>query len=59
MTLMGPEPLNKGHLSGSFDCGKTGMNDWLKRHALQAQTSGSARTFIVTEDRHVVGYYTA
>ena len=57
MTLIGPEPLHKGDLFSSFDCGKSGMTDWLMRHALQAQSAGSARTFVVTEDRHVVGYY--
>lgn len=57
MTLIGPEPVHKGHLFGSFDCGKSGMNNWLMRHALQAQSAGSARTFVVTEDRHVAGYY--
>lgn len=57
MTLIGPEPVHKGHLLDSFDCGKSGMNSWLMRHALQAQSAGSARTFVVTEDRHVVGYY--
>jgi len=57
MTLVGPEPAYKGHSLASFDCGKTGMNAWLIRHALQAQSGGSATTFVVTEDSHVVGYY--
>ena len=33
------------------------MNDWPRRHALQAQNSGSARTFVVAEDDRIVGYY--
>jgi predicted N-acetyltransferase YhbS len=57
MSLSGPEALNKGHLLESFDCGKPAMNDWPVRHALQAQTAGSARTFVVTDDDRVVGYY--
>ena len=33
------------------------MNDWLVRHSLQAQTMGSAKTFVVVDDNRVVGYY--
>jgi len=57
MHLIGPEAVHKGHSFGSFDCGKRGMNEWLKRHALQAHASGSARTFVLTEDGQVIGYY--
>lgn len=57
MLLSAPEALNRGHFLESFDCGKPVMNEWLLRHALQAQNSGSARTFVVAEDDRVVGYY--
>ncbi|MBT3259235.1 MAG: GNAT family N-acetyltransferase [Deltaproteobacteria bacterium] len=57
MLLSAPEALNRGHFPESFDCGKPVMNEWLLRHALQAQNSGSARTFVVAEDDRVVGYY--
>jgi GNAT superfamily N-acetyltransferase len=40
-----------------FDCGKPALNDWLLRHARQAQTSGSARTFVVTDGDRVAGYF--
>jgi len=40
-----------------FDCGKPALNDWLLRHARQAQTSGSARTFVVTDGDRVTGYF--
>ncbi|MGB7300319.1 MAG: GNAT family N-acetyltransferase, partial [Burkholderiaceae bacterium] len=33
------------------------LNDWLVRHALQAQGSGSARTFVVMTDARVAGYF--
>ncbi|WP_434456573.1 GNAT family N-acetyltransferase [Stutzerimonas urumqiensis] len=34
------------------------MNDWLVRHARQAQGSGSAKTFVVAEDDgRVAGYF--
>lgn len=57
MLLRAPEAVNRGHSLESFDCGKPVMNEWLLRHALQAQNSGSARTFVVTEDDRVLGYY--
>jgi GNAT superfamily N-acetyltransferase len=40
-----------------FDCGKPALNEWLLRHARQAQTSGSARTFVVTDGDRVAGYF--
>ena len=50
MTLRAPEPLAEQHRLEGFDCGKPALNDWLMRHARQAQGSGSARTFVVAED---------
>jgi GNAT superfamily N-acetyltransferase len=57
VTLHAPEPLGAQHRLEGFDCGKPALNDWLQRHALQAQRSGSARTFVVTEDDRVAGYF--
>ena len=57
MTLRPPEPLAVQHRLEGFDCGKYALNDWLLRHARQAQGSGSAKTFVVAEDEgRVVGY---
>lgn len=55
--MRAPEPLNNKSPLAGFDCGKPSLNDWLLRHALQAQGSGSARTFVVAGDTHVLGYY--
>ena len=52
-----PQPLNAKHQLDSFDCGKPALNDWLVRHAMQAQSSGSARTCVVVEGDRVVGYF--
>ena len=52
-----PQPLNAKHQLDSFDCGKPALNDWLVRHAMQAQASGSARTCVVVEGDRVVGYF--
>jgi GNAT superfamily N-acetyltransferase len=55
--MRAPEPLTSKCPLAGFDCGKPSLNDWLLRHALQAQGSGSARSFIVTSDATVLGYY--
>ena len=57
MTLRGPEPLSIQHRLDGFDCGKLALNDWLLRHARQAQGSGSAKTFVVADDERVAGYF--
>lgn len=57
MSLCGPEPLEARHRLEGFDCGKTALNEWLYRHARQAQSSGSAKTFVVADDDRVVGYF--
>ena len=58
MTLRAPEPLAAQHRLEGFDCGKPALNDWLLRHARQAQGSGSAKTFVVAEDDgRVAGYF--
>lgn len=52
-----PQALDANHALEGFDCGKPGLNNWLLRHALQAQASGSARTFVATEGDRVAGYF--
>lgn len=57
MSLRAPEALGPQHQLEGFDCGKPALNDWLLRHARQAQGSGSAKTFVVADDTQVVGYF--
>lgn len=57
MAWTAPEPLAAHHLLDGFDCGKPTLNDWLPRHARQAQGSGSARTFVACEGNRVAGYF--
>ena len=52
-----PQALNAKHQLDDFDCRKPALNDWLVRHAMQAQSSGSARTCVVVEGDRVVGYF--
>ncbi len=57
LSIPAPIALERRHPLADFDCGKPSLNEWLIRHALQAQTSGSARTFVVADSNHVMGYY--
>lgn len=57
MSVRPPEALGADHRLGSFDCGKPPLNEWLVRYARQAQSSGSAKTFIVGDEERVVGYF--
>lgn len=51
------EPLAAQHLLAEFDSGKPALNDWLLRHAAQAQASGSARTFVAVDGQRLAGYF--
>ena len=55
--LTAPQALAAQHRLSDFDCGKPPLNDWLIRHARQAQGSGSARTFVTLDGDRVVGYF--
>ena len=58
MSFRGPEPLRSLHILDGFDCGNNALNDWLIRFARQSHGSGSAKTFVVADERHqVVGYF--
>ena len=53
----GPVLLTKEHDCGDFDCGHALLNDWLRRYALQNQRANAAKTFVVCQERRVIGYY--
>ncbi|VCU68860.1 Acetyltransferase (GNAT) family protein [Pigmentiphaga humi] len=57
MSLSAPTALDAHHNLEGFDCGKPALTDWLVRHARQAHGSGSARTFVVCDERRVAGYF--
>lgn len=57
MSFNSPAPLGAQHRLEGFDCGKPALNDWLVRHARHAQSSGSAKTFIVSDDDRAAGYF--
>jgi len=57
MPLTAPQALGAGHSLEGFDCGKPSLDDWLVRHARQAQAGGSAKTYVVADGVRVAGYY--
>ena len=57
ITLSPPCLLKDGHLLDTFDCGNYSLNTWLRRYAIQNQRANSARTFVVCNEKIVVGYY--
>ena len=60
MAAYGPVvPLGADHETTEFDSGSDAQTTWLRRHALQAQQSGSGRVYVVTaaQSPRIVGYY--
>lgn len=57
MTLAAPTPLAAHHRLAEFVSGVDSLDDWLKRRAHANHASGASRTFVVTDDQRVVGYY--
>ncbi len=57
IALTAPEHLTATHDVSAFDSGVLELDTWLKRRALQNQASRASRTFVVTANNRVVGYY--
>ncbi|MEP7366899.1 MAG: GNAT family N-acetyltransferase [Acidobacteriota bacterium] len=51
------EKLTRNHDCSTFDCGKSSLNDWLKRFALTNQQNDSAITYVAARASKVIGYY--
>lgn len=53
------EPLTAEHETEAFDCGSPAQTNWLRKHSLQAQQSGTSRIYVVCRigTRRVVGYH--
>lgn len=51
------ERLGPHHDVGGFESGDAEFDDWLRRHAVPAQEMDSARTFVLTSNDRVVGYF--
>lgn len=57
MAYSRPEPLRGKHDLEGFCCGEGSLDEWLHRHSRHAEAAGSARTFVTTDGKRVVGYY--
>ncbi len=55
--MQGPQPLAVHHNVDDFRSGEPSLDEWLRRRALKNQANGSSRTYVVTEDDAVLGYY--
>lgn len=53
------ETLSSEHETAEFDCGSEAQTSWLRRHAVQASQSDTAKVYVVCRagTRRVVGYY--
>jgi GNAT superfamily N-acetyltransferase len=52
-----PEHLTAQHNVSTFDSGVPELDVWLTRRALANEASGASRTYVVSADGRVVGYY--
>jgi len=55
--IRAPELLAKEHDLTAFRSGEQALDDWLRRRALANQRSGASRTYVVTANDQVIGYY--
>jgi len=53
-----PEKITPDVILNNFNSGKSALDEWLKKHSLQAGNGNTATTFVVTnKEQEVVGYY--
>lgn len=50
------QPIDASHVVDQFDCGESGLNEWLKTRALKNEGRAS-RTFVICDDNRVVGFH--
>lgn len=53
------EKLNKDHDVADFNCGVPALDNFLRKHALQAQSAAGSVTLVMHQGGPVLGYYTA
>ena len=57
-TFARPVLLERSHIVDEFDCGKPALDEFLTKYAMQNQSGGSARTYVVlTAQQRVAAYY--
>jgi GNAT superfamily N-acetyltransferase len=56
-TLIAPCPLADHHDFGQFTCGVPALDNWLKKRARSNERSRASRTYVLSNDKRVTGYY--
>ena len=57
LNLSAPQKLGAQQDLISFDSGEKVLDDWLRRRALQNETRGASRTYVVCASKTVAGFY--
>ena len=55
--LIAPCPIADHHDLDQFFCGVTSLDHWLKKRARPNERSRASRTFVLCEEKRVIGYY--
>lgn len=56
-SVSAPEHLTAQHHVSTFNSGVPELDTWLTRRALHNEASGASRTYVVSAEDRVVGYY--
>lgn len=56
-SLTAPAPLTAEHELETFSSGVEPLDKWLKQRARANEAGGASRTYVVCQDKRVVGYY--
>lgn len=57
LKLAKPVPISEEHQVDDFISGETSLDDWLRKRALKNQHSGASRSFEISKNKKVIGYY--
>jgi GNAT superfamily N-acetyltransferase len=57
MTLIGIEKLRSDHETETFYCGKSELNNFLKRFAFSNQRANLSQTYVLSRNNQVIAYY--
>ena len=55
--MNGPEPITHDHVVVGFESGRPVLDGWLASRALRNEREGGSRTYVVSDDGVVIGYY--
>ena len=55
--LASPQVLDAHHDVSAFECGEPALDAWLRTRALENQSSGASRTYVLCQEQRVVGYF--